>query len=53
LRVLGETRPGLLYPQFDFFVHLLDHQNKIFQWEAARAVAVGPGRCRGQVHGDF
>ena len=53
LRVLSETHPGLLYPQFDFFVHLLDHQNKIFQWEAARAVAVGPGRCRGQVHGDF
>ena len=39
LRVLSETRPGLLYPHFDFFVHLLDHQNKIFQWEAARVLS--------------
>ena len=39
LRVLSETHPGLLYPQFDFFVHLLDHQNKIFQWEAARVLS--------------
>jgi hypothetical protein len=35
LRLLSETRPDLLYPEFDFFVRLLDHQNKIFQWEAA------------------
>lgn len=39
LRVLSETHPDLLYPQFDFFVHLLDHQNKIFQWEAARVLS--------------
>jgi hypothetical protein len=39
LRVLSETRPDLLYPQFDFFVRLLDHPNKIFQWEAARVLS--------------
>jgi len=39
LRVLSETRPGLLYPHFDFFVHLLDHQNKIFHLEAVRALS--------------
>jgi len=35
LRLLGETRPDLLYPRFESFVRLLDHPNKIFQWEAA------------------
>ncbi len=35
LRILSELRPDLLYPQFDFFVRLLDHENKIFQWDAA------------------
>ena len=39
LRVLSETRPDLLYPRFDFFVRLLDHPNKIFQWEAARVLS--------------
>ncbi len=35
LRIISEQRPDLLYPQFDFFVHMLDHENKIFQWDAA------------------
>ena len=35
LRIISEQRPDLLYPHFDFFVGLLDHENKIFQWEAA------------------
>jgi hypothetical protein len=39
LRVISETRPDLLYPRFDFFVCLLDHPNKIFQWEAARVLS--------------
>jgi hypothetical protein len=39
LRVLSETRPDLLYPRYDFFVRLLDHPNKIFQWEAARTLS--------------
>ena len=39
LRVISETRPDLLYPRFDFFVRLLDHPNKIFQWEAARVLS--------------
>jgi len=35
LRVISEERPDLLYPRFDFFARLLDHENNIFQWEAA------------------
>jgi hypothetical protein len=35
LRIVSEERPELLYPQFDFFVRLLGHKNKILQWEAA------------------
>jgi hypothetical protein len=35
LRILSEQRPDLLYPQFDFFVRLLGHKNKIFQWDGA------------------
>jgi hypothetical protein len=34
LRFLSEEHPTLLYPQFDFFLRLLDHENKILQWEA-------------------
>ncbi|MEK7674563.1 MAG: hypothetical protein AAB676_01845 [Verrucomicrobiota bacterium] len=34
LRLVSERRPELLYPHFDFFVRLLDHGNKILQWEA-------------------
>ena len=35
LCLLSELRPDLLYPYFDFFVGLLDHGNKIIQWNAA------------------
>lgn len=35
LRRIAEQRPELLYPHFDFFVGLLDSENKILQWEAA------------------
>ncbi len=35
LRLISEEQPRLLFPYFDFFVHLLDHENKILQWEAA------------------
>ena len=35
LRMISEQRPDLLYTHFDFFVRLLDHENKIFQWDAA------------------
>jgi len=35
LRLIAEQRPELLYPHFDFFVCLLDHPNKILQWEGA------------------
>jgi hypothetical protein len=35
LCLVSEHRPDLLYPQFDCFVSLLDHENKILQWNAA------------------
>jgi len=35
LRIVSQERPELLYPHFDFFVRLLDNENKILQWEAA------------------
>jgi len=35
LRLVAEGCPGVLYPQFDLFVRLLDHENKIMQWNAA------------------
>jgi len=35
LRLISEQRPDLLYPHFDFFAGLLDHENKILQWDAA------------------
>lgn len=39
LRILSEQHPELLYPRFDLFVGLLDHKNKILQWEAAFVVS--------------
>jgi hypothetical protein len=35
LCLVSEQSPALLYPHFEFFVHLLDHKNTIFQWNAA------------------
>ena len=34
LRLISEQRPDQLYPFFDRFVHLLDHENRILQWQA-------------------
>jgi hypothetical protein len=34
LSLVSEARPDLLYPWFDFFVRLLDHENRILQWQA-------------------
>ena len=34
LRLVSERAPELLYPHFDLFVRMLDHENKILQWEA-------------------
>ena len=31
----SQGRPELLYPHFDSFVRLLDHENRILQWQAA------------------
>ncbi len=35
LRLLSEQRPKVLYPHFNLFVRLLDHENKILQWNTA------------------
>jgi len=35
LCLISQQRPDLLYPHFDFFVRLLDHENKILQWDGA------------------
>jgi hypothetical protein len=39
LRLISVIQPELLYPHFDRFVRLLDHPNKIFQWEAILVLA--------------
>jgi hypothetical protein len=39
LRVVSDRQPGLLYPWFDFFVTLLDSDNKIMQWEGIHVIA--------------
>jgi len=39
LRILSDKRPELLYANFDFFADLLDHKNRIFQWEATYLLA--------------
>ena len=35
LQLVSEHRPDVIYPHFEFFVRLLDHENKILQWDAA------------------
>ncbi len=39
LNLISEDQPALLYPQFDFFLALLDHPNHIFQWNGLLIVA--------------
>jgi len=39
LRLISEQHPALLYPRFDFFTALLEHSNRVFQWDAARWLA--------------
>lgn len=39
LRILSERVPELLYPHFDFFVAMLDHDNLILQWNATLTLA--------------
>jgi hypothetical protein len=33
---LSEEDPGLLYPRFDFFTHLMEGDSRIFRWNASR-----------------
>ena len=39
LRMVSDSKPELLYPRFDFFVELLDSDNKIMQWQAIYVIA--------------
>lgn len=39
IRIIGERRPELLYPQFDFFAAMLDHENSILKWGAIMSIA--------------
>jgi hypothetical protein len=39
LALLSEQAPQTLYPHFDFFAGLLNHPNRIFQWQAIRILA--------------
>jgi hypothetical protein len=39
LRIISKKDPKLLYPKFDFFVGLLDSENKIMQWEGIHVLA--------------
>ncbi len=34
LRVISEKNPEILYPKMDFFINLLDSENKILKWNA-------------------
>ena len=34
LRIISETKPSVLYPEFDQFVRLLDSENNILKWGA-------------------
>jgi HEAT repeat protein len=38
LRTLSEQAPELIYPHFDFFVGLLQHENSILRWNAILAL---------------
>ena len=39
LRILSERVPELIYPHFDFFAALLNHDNHILQWNATLTLA--------------
>ncbi len=34
LRLISEQQPDLIYPYFDFFIDLLDNDNKFLKWGA-------------------
>jgi len=39
LRQISEQRPDLVYPYFDVFVELLDHENSFLKWGAILTIA--------------
>ena len=39
LRIISDKQPELLYHTIEFFIDLLDNDNKLFQWEAIYAIA--------------
>jgi hypothetical protein len=38
LRLISETKPSVLYPHIDIFLHLLDSENNILKWGAIQVV---------------
>ena len=53
LHLLSQQRPQMLYPYFDDFVRLLDHENRIYQWEAMFVLShLARRRSRKQIPGD-
>jgi hypothetical protein len=39
IRFISDQEPGLLYPRIDFFIDLLDGENRILRWEAIYVLA--------------
>ena len=39
LILISERKPGLIYPEFTFFTHMLDHEKQILQWNAVTIIA--------------
>jgi hypothetical protein len=39
LNIISEKAPKILYPKIDFFIELLDNDNKILQWNAILIIA--------------
>ncbi|MCG8606791.1 hypothetical protein MJD09_17630 [bacterium] len=39
LRLVSEYEPSLLYPEIDFFIGNLTHENKFFKWSAIHILA--------------
>jgi hypothetical protein len=39
LMIISESEPAVLYPQFDFFVSLLDHPSNFMKWGATKIIA--------------
>ncbi|KPK76258.1 MAG: hypothetical protein AMJ79_07395 [Phycisphaerae bacterium SM23_30] len=39
IRIISDQNPEMLYPHFDIFVNLLDHENNVLKWEGIYVLA--------------